>query len=378
MSSGRASNRRRWHLLLSAALVLAIVPPTQAPSHAVDLVAETTVEICDDPDTCLGLLASELVFSHSGCPGEQCITIINTVNAFRSFDDEYDLYTITQYVGVAVVDAFNQLVAEIDNTLTSPTGTQNTVVQQGSASPETTTCSGQSVEGKTTSSGESIGAGFEGTTPKIGFTYSASSTYTKQFSLICSDLLINLDLPADEPSANWTYTQTIDNSSPVLAWVLVSTNQWAWEVPWGDNGCPGDRAQGIEFETEVVSTGGGVVGKATLATTVAVPAPFGECAIPLPIVSGTDVSTVPVGGIFVIEGTNLLSSDITSVFINGDEISTDVYFPIPDGTNTAIKVIAPATAADGTSLIGANMLIDVVTSGGAGSGGSITIEEPSG
>jgi len=61
----------------------------------------------------------------------------------------------------------DKLVVKVSNKLTSPASTSDTVVAQGSASPETSTCNGSSTQGSTTSTSGAIGAGFEGT-PKIG------------------------------------------------------------------------------------------------------------------------------------------------------------------------------------------------------------------
>ena len=94
----KVNGRCRWStVILIAAVLAALVAQT---AHA--------LEPCSDPDTCLGLLATELVFADSACPGDsedQCITVINTVNAYRAFDEQYDLYTVTQYISDDLVDA---------------------------------------------------------------------------------------------------------------------------------------------------------------------------------------------------------------------------------------------------------------------------------
>jgi hypothetical protein len=94
----KVNGRCRWStVILIAAVFAALIAQT---AHA--------LEPCSDPDTCLGLLATELVFSDSACPGDsedQCITVINTVNAYRAFDEQYDLYTVTQYISDDLVDA---------------------------------------------------------------------------------------------------------------------------------------------------------------------------------------------------------------------------------------------------------------------------------
>jgi hypothetical protein len=158
----KVNGRCRWStVILIAAVLAALIAQT---AHA--------LEPCSDPDT-FGLLATELVFSDSACPGDseaQCITVINTVNAYRAFDEQYDLYTVTQYISDDLVDALgmDKLVVKVSNKLTSPASTSDTVVAQGSASPETSTsCNGSSTQGSTTSTSGAIGAGFEGT-PKIG------------------------------------------------------------------------------------------------------------------------------------------------------------------------------------------------------------------
>ena len=66
---------------------------------------------------------------------------------------------------------------------------------------------------------------------------------------------------------------------------------------------------------------------------MSVPAPFNEFSPPVPTLTGVSPSTVTPGTVFTITGTNLYPSGIINLFIAGNTVDSDLWFPVQDGKN---------------------------------------------
>jgi hypothetical protein len=309
----------------------------------------------DSPSNDLQTLANSYTSKNAVEDGQGDLAqIANSVWGVRSFQNNTDFYYVLQEVDYRSPGIF-PISNTIGSSLSSPVVSPGPGLIQ--TTPASTYCSQSTTSGVTWNIGGSTGyneqQGFNGALTG-GVSVSNSKTIT------CPNFqIVNVSNPVTG-DLEWFY-QGLPSG-------LVSFyNQWIWEVPFS---AYGSRQDTMVFPSK--TNNDWIVGHLNVALNSSVPAPFGKVqSLQNPAVTKVSPNCVRPGDTFVITGTNLYPSLVSSVLIGGTALSSSEFTPATHkNIDTKITVVAPKQLGNdqpvvvqtGVNISNSNISIDIQNS----------------
>lgn len=340
-------DERTIELLSRVFSATAIVPegPSDSPSNDLQKLAESYTSSAVDGDT----------------NGSQ-VQVVNMVWNVRSFGpNKADFYYVLQNVDYFWAPGESEIVwANSAKSTPAPFAVSPTLIQ---TSPASTQCSVSTTSGTSWNIGGSTGwNAMQGLNAAITGGVSVSNSET----ITCPETTINNESDPGTGITKWIYVLPAPNFPPQS---ISFTNQWIWEVPFS-NYSEGQENVMIESEAELSFVDPPNCTAFENCPTIGaglnsvVPLPFGQTfALQNPVVLSVSPTCVNAGNTFVISGTGVYPSLVTSVLIDGSPLDSSQYTTTSD---TSITVIAPEQSGEALPVV-------VQTTQGV-SNASVTIE----
>jgi len=347
-SGKRDLDERTIELLSRVFSATAIVPegPSDSPSNDLQKIADSYTSSSVDQN-----------------PNGSQVQVVNMVWNVRSFDpNKADFYYVLQNVEYLWAAGESGIVwANSAESALAPFATSPTFVTP--PSPASTQCSVSTTSGTSWNIGGSTGWNeMQGLNAAITGGVSVSNSET----ITCPQTTINNESDPASGITSWIYALPGPNTPPQL---ISFTNQWIWEVPFSNYMATQEHVK-IESEAELsFVTPFGCTPFESCPTIGAglnsvVPLPFGQTfELQDPVVLSVSPTCVNAGNTFVISGTGMYPSLVTSVLIDGSPLDSSQYTTTSD---TSITVIAPEQSGEALPVV-------VQTTQGV-SNASVTIE----